>query len=242
MQTDFVIDARKVAKWLEISLPELIKTLKKSYRIDIDYILKKGINPNKLDNRNNNYKLTLLTPDCFKRICMLSRSRKGETVRSYFISIEDAFIKHRKQIMDGIIKDLNEKKPIIESKSGYIYVFQSSDSVFKIGRSKDLKKRLQTYQTGRSTDIILEYIYKTDHLNEVEGCLKALLKKNQYRKYKELYQVNLDIIKNVIHDCGKLSAKFAIKPNPGSYFAFIDYNEQNTFPERNNINIKKNSR
>ncbi|NBU82113.1 MAG: GIY-YIG nuclease family protein [Flavobacteriaceae bacterium] len=140
-------------------------------------------------------------------------------------------------LLQGIIK-----KPIIESKSGYIYVFQSSDSVFKIGRSKDLKKRLQTYQTGRSTDIILEYIYKTDHLNEVEGCLKALLKKNQYRKYKELYQVNLDIIKNVIHDCGKLSAKFAIKPNPGSYFAFIDYNEQNTFPERNNINIKKNSR
>ena len=29
LQTDFVIDARKVAKWLEISLPELIKTLKK---------------------------------------------------------------------------------------------------------------------------------------------------------------------------------------------------------------------
>ncbi len=33
------------------------------------------------------------------------------------------------------------------------------------------------------------------------------MKKYQYRKYKEVYQVNIDIIKEVISSCGKIKRK-----------------------------------
>ena len=37
------------------------------------------------------------------------------------------------------------------------------------------------------------------------------MKKFQYRKYKEVYQVNIDIIKDVISNCGKISENIKIK-------------------------------
>jgi hypothetical protein len=33
------------------------------------------------------------------------------------------------------------------------------------------------------------------------SSVKTMMKKAQYRKYKEIYEVDLDIIKNVIKDC-----------------------------------------
>jgi hypothetical protein len=43
--------------------------------------------------------------------------------------------------------------------------------------------------------------YETDNIDQVESCVKVLMKKAQYRKYKEIYRVDLDIIKQVIQNC-----------------------------------------
>ena len=43
--------------------------------------------------------------------------------------------------------------------------------------------------------------YEADNIEQLEICVKNYMKKSQYRKYKEIYQVDLDIIKKVIKDC-----------------------------------------
>ena len=48
-------------------------------------------------------------------------------------------------------------------------------------------------------------------INSVENCVKNACRKHQYRKYKEVYQVNIDIIKDVVSNCGKISENIQIK-------------------------------
>ena len=43
--------------------------------------------------------------------------------------------------------------------------------------------------------------YEADNIEQLESCVKVMMKKVQYRKYKEIYEVDLDIIRNVIKDC-----------------------------------------
>jgi hypothetical protein len=57
LQTDFVINLDHVAKWLNTTKFTLIKTLRSSYKVNIDYTSNKTENPNKIHYRNNNYKL-----------------------------------------------------------------------------------------------------------------------------------------------------------------------------------------
>ena len=51
------------------------------------------------------------------------------------------------------------------------------------------------------------YRYRTDDVVAVEGCLKSMLKKYEYKKYKEVYQANIDIIKDLINGCDTLSLR-----------------------------------
>lgn len=110
---DLVINLDMVAKWLAIKKSVLIKTLKHSYKESVDYKIKKTANPNKILPRNNNYKLVMITPDCFKRLCMQSRSKKAEEMRSYFIDIETILFKYRNDIIHGLqqrIRDLENNQ------------------------------------------------------------------------------------------------------------------------------------
>jgi phage anti-repressor protein len=88
-QTDFAVNVEAVAKWLGVHKRTLLKTLRASYSLGIDYIVSGKPNP-KLEGKygRNSYKEVLLTPDCFKRLCMRSKGRTAEDVRTYFIQVE----------------------------------------------------------------------------------------------------------------------------------------------------------
>jgi hypothetical protein len=175
---------------------------------------------NKKDPRANNNKQYLITPDCFKRLAMLSRSKNAEMVRTYFIEIENMFLKYRDQTLEGMQHEIerlerNQKpKNGVEPKEGYLYIVRASehkDGLVKIGRSKDLISRLGNYNSGRADDIEVLYTYQVPDIVGAEGCVKALLKKYQYRKYKEVYQADVDMIKELLKGCGDLSAKIHYK-------------------------------
>jgi phage anti-repressor protein/predicted GIY-YIG superfamily endonuclease len=216
LQTDFVINLDKVALWLDVHKRTLNETLKHSYKQKFDYIITKNKNPNQKDPRSNNYKQVLITPDCFKRLCMLTRSKKGETVRSYFIDIENTLIKYRQQTLNGIKSDMKfiiqKRKPKYEPNTGYVYIIRVKNSyenkpVYKPGYTSNIDKRMATYQTGKIDDIDIVYLYKTDDIKAVEGCMKAWLKNTQYINNKELYQVDLGIIKKIINECANIGLK-----------------------------------
>ena len=227
---DPVINLDYIAKWLKTIKPQLIKTLRTSYKKDIDYTIEKAPNPNKIDNRNNNYKKVLLTPDCFKRLSMQSRSKKADEVRSYFVEIEHVLMKYRNDLVNGLetrIKDLevNQKpKRNVAAKQGFIYILRASDqkdSVYKIGRTMNLRNRLANYNSGRADDIEVLFTYETDDVDSVEACVKGLLKQNKYRKYKEVYQADINMIKDFIKGCVQLKMRYR-SPKPsvlnGGYY------------------------
>lgn len=72
---------------------------------------------------------------------------------------------------------------------------------------------------------------ETDDAKNVESCIKIFAKKYQYRKYKEVYEVNIDILKLLATKCEKfkLSVDEEIK--------LIDMKEDNS--KKYYINISK---
>jgi len=220
LQTDFVIKLDAIASWLDTSKKNILKTLNETYKINIDYTVKKRTQEEKKLTNNNNYKVNLLTTDCFKRLAMLSRSKNAEMVRTYFIEVESLFLKYRSQTEQGMQHEIERLKSNQSAHSrrndheGYIYIIRSIDGkhgLYKIGRTKDLSNRLNTYNTGVADEVEVLYKYRTDKLKATEGCIKSWLKDFQYRKYKEVYEVDLDSIKKVISQCGEIGAKLLNK-------------------------------
>ncbi len=210
-QMSLILDLDVIATWLKIRKGNIVNVLKSSYRLNIDYSIKLKPAKNK-NSGSNNYKQVLLTPDCFKRICMRSKSPKSEEVRTYYIQLESMIFKYFEQTIQGmdldikrLEKELGPKKPA--DTRGYIYVLRASekkDSVYKIGRTKNITQRLASYQTGHLEEIEVVFKYMTSNLNSVETCVKHQLKNNQYRKYKEIYQADIDMIKKLIESCSSM--------------------------------------
>jgi len=83
-----IVDLDKVIKWLDINKGMAKKTLMKSYRKNIDYVIKKVIKPKKSGSGGHNAEQILLTIRFFKKFCQLTRSKHGDDVRNYFIDVE----------------------------------------------------------------------------------------------------------------------------------------------------------
>jgi phage anti-repressor protein len=195
-QSDYTVNLDTLSKWLKCDKINLKVTLLNSYRKNIDYTIKKqkstGGRPSEL---------IMLTPDCFKRLCMRSKTKKAEEVRTYFIELE----KHLDKYKNYIIQSLNKKVGILENNqktkqninSGVIYIMKTDldiEGIYKIGKTTKFKSRLATHNSLHVYDV--EVL-----ITEVEKCLKGLLISKQYRKRKKFYQVDLDILKELIQNC-----------------------------------------
>ena len=86
------IDLEKVVKWLDTLKSNLVKTLRKSYKADVDYTIKKEPNPVKRRYGSNNWSTVRVSPSCFKELAMRSNSKNSAFVRSYLLQVQDVFI------------------------------------------------------------------------------------------------------------------------------------------------------
>lgn len=66
---------------------------------------------------------------------------------------------------------------------------------------------MNTHNSSQPDNIKVVHVYETDNIDQVEICLKGLLKGNQYRKRKDFYQVYIDMIQKLISSCDELSLK-----------------------------------
>ena len=204
------IDLDNVIKWLQIKKQSAKDTLTKSYKKNIDYKILK-IKKQHGSGGHNKEKI-YITVNCFKKICQLTKSKMGNQVRDYFIIVESLLNKYKDYIINGmqekITKLEKDQKPKVNPESGVIYIFKTANitenSLYKIGRTKDLKKRLQSHQSPLAHDIEVLFYYESNNIIEIENCIKALMKKYQYRKYKEVYKINIDIIKSLVENCDKI--------------------------------------
>jgi len=113
---------------------------------------------------------------------------------------------------DIIIKNLNDEidklrenqKPKKEVKKSVLYIFQALNTeltLYKIGKTKNIKNRLKSYNSNLANDLKIVREFETDNIDLVEKCVKILMKHAQYRKYKEIYEVNLEIIEKLMKQC-----------------------------------------
>ena len=205
---DFLIDTELLRKWLKIENKRIFyDTIKKSYKINVDYKLEK-IKKSEGSGGHNRQVITL-TPEATKKICLMTKSKIGNDVRQYFIDLELAFYKFKNHIIESLNNKIdqleNNQKPKINYNKGIIYVFRALNTdnatLYKIGRTINSKKRFDSHNSPLANDLEIIMIYEADNIQQLELCVKTMMKKAQYRKYKEIYQVDLDIMKNVIKDC-----------------------------------------
>ena len=204
---EFLIDSELLRKWLSINFrKDFNDTIKRSYIKNTDYTLEKV--KLSIGSGGNNFEIIKLTPEAAKKICMNTKSKKGNEVRQYFLDLELALYKYKNYIIDGMNKKIqqleNNQKPKINEGKKIIYVFRALNTdltLHKIGKTINSKMRFSKHNSPLANDLEILFQYETENIDQVESCIKNLMKKAQYRKYKEIYQVNLDIIKKSIKHC-----------------------------------------
>lgn len=205
---DLVIEFEKVYKWLDVNKGDLKKVLVKHFDLDYDYSIEK-IKKKQINSRGATiYEKILITPNCFKELCMVSNTKKAKEVRKYFIEMEKLIKKYYELIKEEMYKKIGiletNQKPKTEIKGGIIYILRALNSdttLYKLGKTEDLKKRLNTYNTGNANDIEPLFILPVNDVDNVETCIKKICKLYKYRKYKEVYEIDIDVLKNVMIEC-----------------------------------------
>lgn len=178
----------------------------------------------------------MMTPDCLKALCMMSRTKKSKEVRRYYIEAEKSFINLRTRIMqskDDRIRqlELNQKGPGVKplTRNGVIYVIKAHPSkpLFKIGRSMWEYERSKSHNRALADDLEQVYRFETTCIEKVETCVKLMLRGRQYRKNKEVYEITLLKLQEIIKACNSACmAATDIPSQPskmvgGTYYAVL---------------------
>ena len=197
-----------IVKWLDVQKNHLKRLLTNNFAIIDDYTEEKILVKNKKRGANYVSKI-MLTPDCFKELCMISQTEKAKGIRKYYIVAEGLLRDHFEEIINDLNKELgliknNLKKPK-EIIGGHVYILKAMNTtqkdMYKLGNSDDMKKRLRVYNTGNANNIEPLFIMKVDDINKVEGCIKNLAKEYQYKKNKEVYNIDFDFLKKLCMKC-----------------------------------------
>lgn len=207
--TDFVVDLDVAARWLSARKDNMKKTLVASYTRGIDYDI--GRSENDRGRGKGRLERIMMTADCFKTLCMQSRTKKAAEVRAYFLAVETALFRYREEITQSMAQRIGvlerNQRPAaasVQAGEGVIYVVRASesmDSVYKIGRTTDLARRLRSHGSAAADSLEVVYVFKTRCVDKVESCMKLMLKERQYRRYKEVFQIDLEALKKVISSC-----------------------------------------
>jgi phage anti-repressor protein len=212
------IPLEKVMKYLGITdKKKFIERIRAKYELRQDFEIirleqkaMKGI-------QNVHYMLSF---ECFEKICMSSNTRKGQEYRDYFIMLRK-FIDYYKNHISDKIEDLTKTHNFI-----YILLVNKNKNIFKLGRTKNIRKRLQSYATGKDKHPDIKFIMIVNDDKQVENCVKIFAKAKQYKANKELYQENLNILKSLIDNCANMDKKikehFTNKKEYNSYVIFDD--------------------
>jgi len=219
----FMISFDVVVKWLDGQKFHFKRMLTNNFTRDVDYTI--YYDDMFDDGRNRRRESIYMTVDCFKRFCMLSRTEKGEQTRQYFLEMEDSLRRYhlviRKELEFQLeefrnrIKqlELNQKGNINKTTIGGIYFFKAlnvkepidiedDEEVLKIGYvSNDLNSRFNTYNPGLGDRLIPDFFLPCDDPEKIEACVKSMIKDKIYRKNKEIYILNTDMLKYLISNC-----------------------------------------
>lgn len=208
----FIIDLEDVCFWLEGRKDHLKDTLIDSYTKDFDYIIpfirKKAF--------GRPIEVILLTSDCFKMLCMRSKTKKANQVRQYYIELEKLLDKYK----DIIVENLNKKISILEKDlkndkfepGDMVYIYKEVDELgeiyFRVGETENLNSRFIKHNSSSAHKKDLFVKIKTDHKKHLEECIKAHLYQYRYKDRKDYFKADPKLIKKAIGNCKIIVKEF----------------------------------
>lgn len=189
----FGIPIEDVMTYLKITnLKKFQERIRDNYTLHIDYEIIRIRQKSTQGVKDANYMISF---ECFEKIAMNSTTKKGAEFRDYFVMLRK-FIDYYKDHISSKLLELTQTNKFI-----YILLVNKDKNIFKLGRTKDMRKRLQTYATGKDTHPDIKFIMIVDDEKTVEKCTKLFAKPLQYKANKELYQTELDTLKKLVFDC-----------------------------------------
>ena len=156
-ELDFDIKDSDVAEYLGIKINTLRRRLMnefsktKIYFEKVDYVkIKSGTS-----NAGIKY---MVNYQCFERLAMTGDSEQSEVVRGYFIKLRE-FITENQHLIYQAVTNNTDLNNYTNMESIYFFAVDDRKFNFKIGRTKDIIKRLQNYNVGR----IKDFVYHLEH-------------------------------------------------------------------------------
>ena len=227
----FGIDALKIVKYLGMTNPtKFYERLRDKYILREDYIIKKTLNKLTKGVQDTFYYVSF---DGFEKICMKSKTDKGNQVRDYFITLRK-FIDYYKHNFANNINTLAKG-----NKSIYILMVNKDKQILKPGMTENIRKRLKSYATGKDKHPDILFIMLVNDPKQVEKCVKIFAKTYKFRGNQELYKINFDMLKSIVFDCAKLTKDITKKINDSekydTYIVFDDSKSVEYIDLNNNV-------
>jgi hypothetical protein len=119
----------------------------------------------------------------------------------YNVGNKDKLKELNKEIIDLKNNQRNIKYPIGKA----IYIIKkliNNKKYYKLGRTRDLNKRLKVYNTGNPNKLLYKYFCMIDDEN-LDKCIKKFMKNKEYIKNKEFYVTKLSDIITILNKCDK---------------------------------------
>jgi phage anti-repressor protein len=218
MDNEIIIDFDVVSKWLNMTKGNLKRLLIDKFEKNFDYVIKKIKKKQINSNGSTIYEEILITPNCMKELCMVSQTAKAKEVRKYFIEMEKLVKRYFENIKEEMYKKIgileNNQKPKLNVNGGVIYILKALNTnatLYKLGKTDDLKNRLNTYNSGNANDVEPLFIIPVKDIDSVESCVKKASKRFQYRKRKEIYEMDVELLKIIMSDCSDFVSGMAQK-------------------------------
>jgi len=188
-----------VAEYLGVESIKNFKTrIRESYTLRTDYMIIRDMQKLTKDVSDTHYMLSFET---FERVCMASTTKKGQMFRDYFVMLRKFIDYYKQQISDKILELTQTSKFI------YILTVNKKTDLLKLGRTGNMRKRLQAYSTGKEKHPDIKFIMIVEDDKRVEKCAKLFAKANQYKGNRELYKMHNDALKSIVFDCAKLDKR-----------------------------------
>lgn len=168
----------------------------------------------------------ILSPKCFKKSLMMIRTEKANSIRDYYVDIEEICLEFNKYLLENNKKELKNKNKELENKDleskkkveitlrdsfnkrcvvYLIKVIIDDEIIYKFGYTDDIVTRLRTHKNHISDDIELIYCIESKDNKMLEKLLIDYLEQYKFRikriiggrQQTELLKVNdIQMIKN----------------------------------------------
>ena len=146
---------------------------------------------------------------------MQSKTKKAEQVRTYFLELEKLIHNYKNYIIEALQATVNllenNTKEVSQKIKGTVYILRSPkdiDGIYRFGQTESFKKRLSNYNSANSDKMEVLYIFETKDSKKIQDCVIVQIKELRYRKRKDFYEINLNLLKKIINECSEFTLKY----------------------------------